>query len=327
MILTLSPCARALRNLINAADALAQLSPLDARALFAAPFGVNLYSVLSAALDLTGEHTGRAAVRVVELSAEVVIRISAPTGAGAELSAPLTLELFERLADGSCVRLIRDLERVEGAQRLAPVWSLPVAPRTFARYNLARYALSYAGGVALFQVERGLMVEVLEALGAKGLAAKALRAPAAELPAPVVEAPAPVSAEVVEAPRVTLRPRALTLRALRLAVAAKRGEGARVEPRPALRYAARAPFRALAYLAARHSAIYALLTSTASEARMSWRSCPRAAAEALRWEALAQSDARGCSYCPAGYTWRGVARAVARAEAAAAKAPRRRRAR
>jgi hypothetical protein len=139
----------------------------------------------------------------------------------------------------------------------------------------------------------------------------------AELPAPVV----------VEAPRVTLRPRALTLRALRLAVTAKRGEGARVEPRPALRYAARAPFRALAYLAARHPAIYALLTDTASEARMSWRSCPRAAAEALRWEALAEGDARGCSYCPAGYTWRGVARAVARAEAAAAKAPRRRRAR
>ena len=201
MILTLSPCARALRNLINAADALAQLSPLDARALFAAPFGVNLYSVPSAALDLTGEHTGRAAVRVVELSAEVVIRISAPTGAGAELSAPLTLELFERLADGSCVRLIRDLERVEGAERLAPVWSLPVAPRTFARYNLARYALSYAGGVALFQAERGLMAEVFEALGAKGLAAKAAKAPAAELPAPVVvEALAPVSAEVVEAP-------------------------------------------------------------------------------------------------------------------------------
>jgi hypothetical protein len=128
----------------------------------------------------------------------VVIRISAPTGAGAELSAPLTLELFERLADGSCVRLIRDLERVEGAERLAPVWSLHIYPRTFARYNLARYALSYAGGVALFQVERGLMVEVFEALGAKGLAAKALRAPAAELSAPVVvEAPAPVSAEVV----------------------------------------------------------------------------------------------------------------------------------
>jgi hypothetical protein len=489
MILTLSPCARALRNLINAADALAQLSPLDARALFAAPFGVNLYSVPSAALDLTGEHTGRAAVRVVELSAEVVIRVSAPTGAGAELSAPLTLELFQRLADGSCVRLIRDLERVEGAERLAPVWSLPIAPRTFARYNLARYALSYAGGVALFQAERGLMVEVLEALGAKGLAAKAAKAPAVELSAPVsvevvqVEAPAPVSSEVVEAPapvssevvadawvdverakrhytqalrasaegssvvsaaarrfldaaraldqlnhgveapaypadvylaearcavrqapmtahrlalalaldvqalfsstvtpsaelieaarawcaaevaagvplagflarvvgrivdlslpaelpapvvveapRVTLRPRALTLRALRLAVAAKRAEGARVEPRPALRYAARAPFRALSYLASRHPAIYALLTDTASEARMSWRSCPRAAAEALRWEALAQSDARGCgcSYCPAGYTWRGVARAVARAEAAAAKAPRRRRAR
>lgn len=202
MILTLSPCARALRNIINAADALAQLHPCDARALFAAPFGVNLYSVPSAALDLTGEHTGRAAVRVVELSAEVVIRVSAPTGAGAELSAPLTLELFERLADGSCVRLIRDLERVEGAQRLAPVWSLPIAPRTFARYNLARYALSYAGGVALFQVERGLMVEVFEALGAKGLAAKAAKAPAAELPAPaeLVEAPAPVSAEVVEAP-------------------------------------------------------------------------------------------------------------------------------
>lgn len=202
MILTLSPCARALRNLINAADALAQLHPCDARALFAAPFGVNLYSVPSAALDLTGEHTGRAAVRVVELSAEVVIRVSAPTGAGAELSAPLTLELFERLADGSCVRLIRDLERVEGAERLAPVWSLPIAPRTFARYNLARYALSYAGGVALFQAERGLMVEVFEALGAKGLAAKAAKAPAAELPAPaeLVEAPAPVSAEVVEAP-------------------------------------------------------------------------------------------------------------------------------
>lgn len=145
--------------------------------------------------------------------------------------------------------------------------------------------------------------------------------------APAAELPAPVSSEVVEAPRVTIRPRALTLRALRLAVAAKRGEGARVEPRPALRYAARAPFRALAYLAARHPEIYALLTSAASEARMSWRSCPRAAAEALRWEALAQSDARGCSYCPAGYTWRGVARAVARAEAAAAKAPRRRRAR
>jgi hypothetical protein len=201
MILALSPCARALRNLINAADALAQLHPIDARALFAAPFGVNLYSVPSAALDLTGEHTGRAAVRVVELSAEVVIRISAPTGAGAELSAPLTLELFERLADGSCVRLIRDLERVEGAERLAPVWSLPVAPRTFARLDLARYALSYAGGVALFQVERGLMAEVFEALGAKGLAAKAAKAPAAELPAPVVvEALAPVSSEVVEAP-------------------------------------------------------------------------------------------------------------------------------
>ena len=201
MILALSPCARALRNLINAADALAQLHPCDARALFAAPFGVNLYSVPSAALDLTGEHTGRAAVRVVELSAEVVIRISAPTGAGAELSAPLTLELFERLADGSCVRLIRDLERVEGAERLAPVWSLPIAPRTFARYNLARYALSYAGGVALFAAERGLMAEVFEALGAKGLAAKAAKAPAAELPAPVVvEALAPVSSEVVEAP-------------------------------------------------------------------------------------------------------------------------------
>lgn len=208
MILALSPCARALRNLINAADALAQLSPLDARALFAAPFGVNLYSVPSAALDLTGEHTGRAAVRVVELSAEVVIRISAPTGAGAELSAPLTLELFERLADGSCVRLIRDLERVEGAQRLAPVWSLPIAPRTFARFDLARYALSYSEGVALFAAERGLMAEVFEALGAKGLAAKAAKAPAAELPAPVVqveapapvvEAPAPVSVEVVEA--------------------------------------------------------------------------------------------------------------------------------
>lgn len=33
MILALSPCARALRNIINAADALAQLHPCDARAL------------------------------------------------------------------------------------------------------------------------------------------------------------------------------------------------------------------------------------------------------------------------------------------------------
>ena len=193
---------RASLNVAAAADALAQLSPVEARALFAAPFGVNLYSVPSAALDLTSRPLPNAAVLAVELSAEVVIRVSAPTGAGAELSAPLTLELFERLADGACVRLIRDLERVEGAERLAPVWSLPIAPRTFARYNLARYALSYAGGVALFQAERGLMVEVFEALGAKGLAAKAAKAPAAELPAPaeLVEAPAPVSAEVVEAP-------------------------------------------------------------------------------------------------------------------------------
>lgn len=193
---------RASLNVAAAADALAQLSPVEARALFAAPFGVNLYSVPSAALDLTSRPLPNAAVLAVELSAEVVIRVSAPTGAGAELSAPLTLELFERLADGACVRLIRDLERVEGAERLAPVWSLPIAPRTFARYNLARYALSYAGGVALFQVERGLMVEVLEALGAKGLAAKAAKAPAAELPAPaeLVEAPAPVSSEAVEAP-------------------------------------------------------------------------------------------------------------------------------
>jgi hypothetical protein len=187
---------RAALNVAAAADALAQLSPVEARALFAAPFGVNLYSVPSAALDLTSRPLPNAAVLAVELSAEVVIRISAPTGAGAELSAPLTLELFERLADGSCVRLIRDLERVEGAERLAPVWSLPIAPRTFARYNLARYALSYAGGVALFAAERGLMVEVLEALGAAGLAAKAAKAPAAELPAPVVvEAPAPVVVE------------------------------------------------------------------------------------------------------------------------------------
>jgi hypothetical protein len=193
---------RAALNVAAAADALAQLSPVEARALFAAPFGVNLYSVPSAALDLTSRPLPNAAVLAVELSAEVVIRISAPTGAGAELSAPLTLELFERLADGSCVRLIRDLERVEGAERLAPVWSLPIAPRTFARYNLARYALSYSEGVALFAAERGLMVEVLEALGAAGLAAKAAKAPAAELPAPapvVVEAPAPVSVEVVEA--------------------------------------------------------------------------------------------------------------------------------
>jgi hypothetical protein len=182
---------RASLNVAAAADALAQLSPVEARALFAAPFGVNLYSVPSAALDLTSRPLPNAAVLAVELSAEVVIRVSAPTGAGAELSAPLTLELFERLADGSCVRLIRDLERVEGAERLAPVWSLPIAPRTFARYNLARYALSYSEGVALFAAERGLMVEVLEALGAKGLAAKAAKAPAAELPAPapvVVEA-------------------------------------------------------------------------------------------------------------------------------------------
>lgn len=193
---------RASLNVAAAADALAQLSPVEARALFAAPFGVNLYSVPSAALDLTSRPLPNAAVLAVELSAEVVIRVSAPTGAGAELSAPLTLELFERLADGACVRLIRDLERVEGAERLAPVWSLPIAPRTFARYNLARYALSYSEGVALFAAERGLMVEVFEALGAKGLAAKAAKAPAAELPAPaeLVEAPAPVSAEVVEAP-------------------------------------------------------------------------------------------------------------------------------
>jgi hypothetical protein len=73
------------------------------------------------------------------------------------------------------------------------VWSLPIAPRTFARYNLARYALSYSEGVALFAAERGLMAEVFEALGAAGLAAKAAKAPAAELSAPVVvEAPAPV---------------------------------------------------------------------------------------------------------------------------------------
>ena len=177
---------RAALNVAAAADTLAQLSPVEARALFAAPFGVNLYSVPSAALDLTSRPLPNAAVLAVELSAEVVIRISAPTGAGAELSAPLTLELFERLADGSCVRLIRDLERVEGAERLAPVWSLPIAPRTFARYNLARYALSYSEGVALFAAERGLMVEVLEALGAAGLAAKAAKAPAGELSAPVV---------------------------------------------------------------------------------------------------------------------------------------------
>ena len=177
---------RAALNVAAAADALAQLSPVEARALFAAPFGVNLYSVPSAELDLTSRPLPNAAVLAVELSAEVVIRISAPTGAGAELSAPLTLELFERLADGSCVRLIRDLERVEGAERLAPVWSLPIAPRTFARYNLARYALSYSEGVALFAAERGLMVEVLEALGAAGLAAKAAKAPAVELSAPVV---------------------------------------------------------------------------------------------------------------------------------------------
>ena len=198
---------RAALNVAAAADALAQLSPVEARALFAAPFGVNLYSVPSAELDLTSRPLPNAAVLAVELSAEVVIRISAPTGAGAELSAPLTLELFERLADGSCVRLIRDLERVEGAERLAPVWSLPIAARTFARYNLARYALSYSEGVALFAAERGLMVEVFEALGAKGLAAKAAKAPAAELSAPVVveapaevvEAPVSVSVEVVEA--------------------------------------------------------------------------------------------------------------------------------
>lgn len=177
---------RASLNVAAAADALAQLSPVEARALFAAPFGVNLYSVPSAALDLTSRPLPNAAVLAVELSAEVVIRVSAPTGAGAELSAPLTLELFERLADGACVRLIRDLERVEGAERLAPVWSLPIAPRTFARYNLARYALSYSEGVALFAAERGLMVEVLEALGAAGLAAKAAKAPAVELSAPVV---------------------------------------------------------------------------------------------------------------------------------------------
>jgi hypothetical protein len=177
---------RAALNVAAAADALAQLSPVEARALFAAPFGVNLYSVPSAALDLTSRPLPNAAVLAVELSAEVVIRISAPTGAGAELSAPLTLELFERLADGSCVRLIRDLERVEGAERLAPVWSLHIYPRTFARYNLARYALSYSEGVALFAAERGLMAEVFEALGAAGLAAKAAKAPAGELSAPVV---------------------------------------------------------------------------------------------------------------------------------------------
>jgi hypothetical protein len=179
---------RAALNVAAAADALAQLSPVEARALFAAPFGVNLYSVPSAALDLTSRPLPNAAVLAVELSAEVVIRISAPTGAGAELSAPLTLELFERLADGSCVRLIRDLERVEGAERLGVValGALHIYPRTFARYNLARYALSYSEGVALFAAERGLMAEVFEALGAAGLAAKAAKAPAGELSAPVV---------------------------------------------------------------------------------------------------------------------------------------------